>query len=103
MLLQGDLRSLISTLNFNSQLGDYYQIPQLLVLQGKASKKNDKLSFVCDFPRNDYFTLETVPQNCEQYSSFHCKGGWKKYPYPLLWVELSQIKMLTLSLKIPGY
>ena len=59
--------------------------------KGKASKKNDYLSFVCDFPRKDYFYSGNSQIVAVLQIFFTVKVGGKISLPPFL-DELSQIK-----------
>ena len=52
--------------------------------KGKASKKNDYLSFVCDFPRKDYFYSGNSQIMAVLQIFFTVKVGGKMSPPPFM-------------------
>ena len=71
-------------MDFSSQMGGY-QIPQFFgAAKGRLRKKNDYLSFVCDFPRKDYFYSGNSQIVAVFQIFFTVKVGGKMSPPPFM-------------------
>ena len=103
MLLQGDLRSLVSTLNFNSQLGAIIRYLDFWYYKGRLQKKMTNFLLCAISPAMIIFILETVPQNCGSTPVSTVKVGGKNIPTPFYGWNCPKSKISTLSLKTPGY
>ena len=83
-------------MDFNSQMGGIRYLNFLVQQREGFEKKNDYLSFVCDFPRKDYF-YSGNSQIVAVFQIFFTAKVGGKCPPPLLWMKLSQIKNINPS------